>query len=89
MCTKMSCKMQYVISGPPPPVEKKIFLITVIQLDQINITVFFWYLAKNGLSVYATIHIYTGQVTFYKILQKQTAMFNWSPCFFSCSGRVG
>ena len=31
-----------------------------------NIAVFFWYLVKVTCSVYATVHVYSGQVTFYQ-----------------------
>ena len=48
--------------------------LLLIQLDQIKIAVFFWYLVKSDLS---SVYPYIRQVTFY---QKHTAMFNWSPC---------
>ena len=39
-----------------------------IPPDQINMAVFFWYLFKFDLSsVYATVHLYTGRFTFYKV----------------------
>ena len=43
--------------------------------------VFFWYLVKVICLVYATVHEYTGQVTFSKEPEK-TVMFKWSPCIF-------
>ena len=36
--------------------------------------------------VYATVHMNTGLVTFSKVPEKNTAMFNWSPC--SKGGRM-
>ena len=40
---------------------------------------FFWYLVKSDLSSYATVYVYTGQVTLYKV-PENTHMFYWSPC---------
>ena len=34
---------------------------------QLNMAVFFWYLVKLTCPVYATTHVYTGQVTFSKV----------------------
>ena len=50
----------------------------VIQGDQINMVVFFWYLVKSDLSCTRvhTIAI-TGQVTFYRVPEKHG---NVSPC---------
>ena len=41
---------------------------SILQGDQLNMAVFFWYIEKNDL--YATVHVYTGQVTFYKLPEK-------------------
>ena len=50
------------------------------QWISIYMVLFFRYFEKVDLSrVYATVHEYTGQVTFYKVREKQV-MFNCSPC---------
>ena len=36
-----------------------------LQPDQLYMAMLFWYLVKSDF--YATVHAYTGQVTFYKI----------------------
>ena len=41
--------------------------VTMLQPDQINMAVCFWYLAKGTCPVYATLQAYTGQVTLYKV----------------------
>ena len=48
--------------------------LILIQPDQINMAVFFWYLLKRVLSSVRYCTHVTGQVTFYKV--KYTAMFN-------------
>ena len=35
------------------------------------------------VTVYAKVHVYTGQVTFSKKPEKNTAMFNWSACRYT------
>ena len=38
--------------------------IVMVQANPINIDVYFWYLVKVICPVYATVHVYIGQVTF-------------------------
>ena len=37
----------------------------MIQSDKLNMVLFLWFLVT--FSVYTTLHVYTGQVTFYKV----------------------
>ena len=42
-----------------------------MQGDQLIMAVFFWYtFLKVTCAVYATVHVYTGQVTIYKVPEK-------------------
>ena len=53
-----------------------------IQGDQLNIAACFWYLVKSNLSslnVYISVH-WTLDKSLFTKYQKNTAMFNWSPC---------
>ena len=54
-------------------------VLFLIQGDQLNMVVFFWYLEKSDLSsvdVYSSLYWWA---IFYKVPKKH-AMFNWSPC---------
>ena len=48
-----------------------------VQGDQLNMTVFFWYIVESDLSRVRHCTRYTVQVTFSRY--KKQAMFNWSP----------
>ena len=63
------------------PLKIKVGKDLNIQLhgDHLNMTVFLWYLGKVTCPVYVNVHVYTGHVTF-SIYQKNTAMFNLTPC---------
>ena len=41
-----------------------------LQCDQLNMVVFFFYLVKVTCPVYATVHVYTGYVTFSRVPEK-------------------
>ena len=52
-----------------------------IQGDQLKMAVFFWYLEKGDLpSVHMYVQWRTLDESLYTRYQKNTAMFNWSPC---------
>ena len=42
-------------------------LMSLLQSDQLNMAEFFLVPCKSDLSVYATVNVYTGQVTFHKV----------------------
>ena len=50
----------------------KILQLHKIQGDQLNIAVFFWYLEKETCLEPTRTVAYTGQVTFYKVLEKHS-----------------
>ena len=67
------------------PLKKRTFLLRlpkakvktfncVIHGDQLNMAMFFWYLVKSDLSIQPT------SSHFFLRYQKNTAIFNWSPC---------
>ena len=43
---------------------------SIIQGDQLNMAVFFWYLEKVTCPVYTCTVAYTGQVNLYKVTEK-------------------
>ena len=51
------------------------------NIDQINIAVFFWYLVKSECPVYASIHMYTVQVTLYKVPEKHGHVYLVTLCY--------
>ena len=49
----------------------EIYYFISMQGDQLCMVVFLWYLVYSTLSsVYTTVHVYTGQVTFFKVAEK-------------------
>ena len=52
-------------------------MVGVLQGDQTNMAMFFWYRVKSD----ANVHVYTGQVPFSKV-PENTAMYNWYSCRF-------
>ena len=61
--------------------------LLVVQGDQLNMAVFFWYLVKSDLSS-AQLYTCTLDKSHFKSYQKNTALFNWLPCSVHLAYRV-